>query len=98
MTTLLPYVSRVLILIGGVCGLWGAVQIANQLTGTIDGWSDLAEVFMSAVVRGDKAKGAVAVSRNEKEHRLTTLQGLAFVFLGFLLQSAGALLDLFTFR
>lgn len=98
MTTLLPYVSRILILFGGLCGLWGAVRMANQFTGSVDGWFDLADVLMSAVVRGNKAKGMVAVSEKETEQKLTTLQGLAFVFLGFLLQSAGALLDLFTFR
>ncbi|MGH7484180.1 MAG: hypothetical protein ACREMY_01080 [bacterium] len=98
MTTFLPYVSRGLIVVGGLCGLWGAVQMANQFTKTVDGWLDLFDVLVNAAARGHKAKGMVAVSEKSPEEKLITLQGLAFVFFGFLLQTAGALIDFFTFR
>ncbi|HEV7484712.1 MAG TPA: hypothetical protein VGQ65_03445 [Thermoanaerobaculia bacterium] len=98
MTVLLPYVSRLLILAGALCGLCGAAQMANQFTSTVDGWLDLADVLINAIGRGKKAKGMVAVADKSPEQKLTTLQGIAFVFLGFLLQSLGVLLDLLTFH
>ncbi len=72
--------------------------MANHYTRAVDGVFDLGVVLFNALAKGDTAKGLVAVSEDEPEQRLTTLQGLGFVFLGFLLQAAGVLLDLITFR
>lgn len=92
------YVSRILILAGSISGVCGAILMANRYTRAVDGIFDLAEVLLNALARGNKAKGMVAVSESEPEHRIATLQGLGFVFLGFLLQAAGVLIELFTFR
>jgi hypothetical protein len=94
----LAYVSRILILAGSISGVCGAILMANQYTRAVDRIFDLAEVLLNALARGNKAKGMVAVSADEPEHRIVTLQGLGFVFLGFLLQAAGVMLELFTFR
>jgi len=92
------YASRILILAGSISGVCGAILMANQYTRAVDGIFDLAEVLLNALARGNKAKGMVAVAENEAEQKIATLQGLGFIFLGFLLQAAGVLIELFTFR
>jgi hypothetical protein len=97
MTLFLAYLGRLLILSGSISGVFGAIRMANHFTRNVEGVFDLGVVLLNALAKGDTAKGLVAVS-DEPEQRLTTLQGLGFVFLGFLLQALGVLLDLMTFR
>jgi hypothetical protein len=97
MTLFLAYLGRLLILSGSISGVFGAIRMANHFTRNVEGVFDLGVVLLNALAKGDTAKGLVAVS-DEPEQRLTTLQGLGFVFLRFLLQAVGVLLDLMTFR
>jgi hypothetical protein len=98
MTLFLAYLGRGLILAGSISGLFGAIRMANHFTRNVDGVFDLGVVLLNALAKGATSKGLVAVSEDEPEQKLTTLQGLGFIFLGFLLQAAGVLLDLITFR
>jgi hypothetical protein len=97
MTLFLAYLGRLLILSGSISGVFGEIRMANHFTRNVDGVFDLGVVLLNALAKGDTAKGLVAVT-DEPEQKLTTLQGLGFVFLGFLLQAVGVLLDLMTFR
>ena len=46
------------------------------------------QILISALVRGDTAKGAVEASDLNKTHKVIALQGLAFIGLGFLCQAS----------
>jgi hypothetical protein len=87
------YAAKILQIIGAILGMWGASRMANQYTTNIRSALDVAEVLLNAVFRGDKAKGMISVAVDED--RLATVQGLGFVFLAFLLQLFGMLIDLF---
>jgi hypothetical protein len=57
--------------------------------------ADMPRVLLKAVFRGSEAEGLSNVATNED--RLATVQGLGFIFLAFLLQLSGMIVDLFTF-
>ena len=88
------YAAKILQIIGAILGMWGASRMANQYTTSVRSALDVAEVLLNAVFRGSKAKGMISVAANED--RLATVQGLGFIFLAFLLQLFGMLIDLFT--
>ena len=89
-------VAKAVQIIGAVLGMWGASRMANQYTANVRSALDVAEVLVNAVFRGNKAKGLISVAGTE--NRLETVQGLGFVFLAFLLQLLGMLIDVFTFQ
>ncbi len=92
----LPYAAKILQIIGVILGMWGASRMANQYTTSVRSALDVAEVLLSAVFRGSKAKGMISIAPNEDP--LATIQGLGFIFLAFLLQLLGMVIDLFTSR
>ena len=90
------YAAKILQIIGVILGTWGASRMANQYTTSVRSALDVAEVLLNAVFRGSKAKGMISVATNED--RLATIQGLGFIFLAFLLQLFGMVIDLFSSR
>jgi hypothetical protein len=99
MTTLiLQYVSRLLMIGGGFCGLWGASKMANQYTNTVARPLDLVVVLARAFFRSSAAKATIELAKVGQEDQVATLRGLALIFGGFFLQAIGGLIDLFTFR
>ena len=90
------YAAKILQIMGTILGMWGASRMANQYTTNVRSALDVADVLFSAVFRGSKAKGMIAVASDED--RLATIQGIGFVFLAFLLQMFGMLIDVFTFQ
>ena len=91
-------VAKLLQIGGTALGMWGALLMANQYTSAVKRALDLAAVLMSAVFGGNKAKGLALVATLKAENRNQTMRGLGLVFLGFLLQSFGMIVDLFTFK
>ena len=90
------YGAKILKVIGAILGMWGASRMANQYTTNVRSALDIADVLLNAVFRGSKAKGIISVAA--EEDRLATIQGLGFIFLAFLLQLLGMLIDMFTFQ
>lgn len=88
------YSAKILQIAGAILGMWGASRMANQYTTSVRSALDVADVLLNAVFRGSKAKGMISVAANED--RLATVQGLGFIFLAFLLQLLGMIIDLFT--
>ena len=87
-------IATILEAIGAACALVGALLLANVYIGALSIGGDLLSVLFSALWRGSLARGAVEVSSLTSEKRIASLQGLGFVFLGFLLQLAGYILQL----
>lgn len=56
-------------------------------------WYNLPRLLLSALLKGKMAKGAVHIAELNSENRVSSLQGLALVALGFMLQFAGVLLQ-----
>jgi hypothetical protein len=94
----LQYVSRLLVISGGICGLWGASKMANQYTDTVRSPIDLVAVLANAIFRRNAAKATSRLAEVGEEDKVATLRGLALIFGGFFLQAIGGLIDLFTFR
>ena len=77
-------------LAGAVCEVAGVLLMANLYIGGVR-LKQIVLVLLSALVRGDRARDAVAISDLiSREDKLTSLQGLALIGLGFVLQAAGA--------
>ena len=90
------YAAKILQIVGAILGMWGASRMANQYTTSVRSALDVAEVLLNAVFRGSKAQGMISIATNED--RLATIQGLGFIFLAFLLQLFGMVIDLFNSR
>jgi hypothetical protein len=95
---ILQYVGRVLLISGGICGLCGARLMANQYTKSMRSILDLVDMLVKAIFRPDVAKGAARFSEIRQEDKVTTVRGLGLIFVGFLLQVVGGILDIFTFH
>jgi hypothetical protein len=72
-------------LAGLACEVVGALLMANGYTG-VGGGAGIPRLLLSALVRGPLARGTAAVDHLAPENRLSSLQGLALIGLGFALQ------------
>jgi len=95
---MLQYVSRVLLISGGICGFWGASKMANAYSDTVRSGLDFFRVLLKAIFSRDAAEATVKLSEIGKEDKIETLRGLGLIYIGFFLQAAGGIVDLFTFR
>jgi hypothetical protein len=94
----LQYVSRFLLISGGICGFWGASKMANVYSATVHSGLDFFRVLLNAIFSYKEAKATVRLSEIGDEDKIATLRGLGLVYIGFFLQAAGGILDIFTFR
>jgi hypothetical protein len=86
-------------LLGAAFQFVGALLTSNMLLGGLKP-KQLASVLSSSIYRGKRAKGVAAFSniRDETErNKAITLQGIAFIVLGFLLTMAAEILKLVVF-
>lgn len=86
-------VAVALQLLGLGCEIAGVLLMANGHTGAVTR-GGVARLLASALVRGATARGAAGIGHLSPENRLSSLQGLALIGLGFLLQTLGSLLQL----
>jgi hypothetical protein len=77
-------------LIGSFFEIAGAIMMANSYLGAarVKDWMRL---ILSALVRGDEARGAIQGRGVNEENGLLALQGLALITIGFLLQALALL-------
>lgn len=80
-------------LLGLSCEIAGVLLMANGYTGAVTR-EGVVRLLASALVRGATARGAAAMGHLSTEDRLGSLQGLALIGLGFVLQTLGALLGI----
>ncbi|MFV2073459.1 MAG: hypothetical protein ACC742_12510 [Thermoanaerobaculales bacterium] len=80
-------------LAGSVAEIIGIVLMANGLLSGI-AWGGVLRTLIDAIRRGPSARGAVRMSELGEENGLHTLQGLAFVLVGFVLQAVGTVLSM----
>lgn len=85
--TILQVAGLVLEVIGVVAMSFGYLEVATRRA--------MPGVFLSALWRGDLARGAARSDLNA-DNRLRTLQGLALIGVGFTLQTAGTLILAFS--
>lgn len=74
--------------VGLLLQLAGVLLMANGYTNFVHP-GDLVALLSSALWRGKSARGAAALQKLSQEKKLASLQGLAFVGLGFLVQALG---------
>ena len=82
-------ISNILALIGGVFEVTGVLLMANQYINVR--WYQIPIVLISALGRGENAFKAVKISEISDENRRLSLQGLASIGLGFIIQFASSL-------
>lgn len=85
--------SVVLQLLGGLFEVAGVYLMASRLLSTTTVASKVS-ALLSALLRGRTASNAVTTSELNPEDKLRTLQGLAFIAVGFILQAVGNLIAL----
>ena len=84
-------VGTIMQLVGSVIGTLGGFLMASSLLHMIRPVATPL-YLLSALRRGTHARGATRIKPATVEERLTSLQGLAFVTLGFSLQFTGSVL------
>ena len=87
--------SILLQLVGLAAQLAGVLLMANGYTGLVRA-GNVPRLLASALRRGAAARGAAELHSLTVEDKLRSLQGLASIGLGFLLQTAGTALPLVT--
>jgi hypothetical protein len=80
--------SAVFQLLGLCLEVAGVLRMANGYTSSATPGGAL-RIVVSALVRGATARGAASIAHLSPEDRLKSLQGLAVVGLGFLVQACG---------
>jgi hypothetical protein len=95
--TLALLVSIVLQLAGLAAQLAGVLLMANGYTSLVT-IRHVPRLLASALRRGNAARGAAELHHLTVEDKLRSLQGLALIGLGFLLQTAGTALPLLALR
>jgi hypothetical protein len=85
-----------LVLLGLGFDIWGVLLLANAYLGTARPRQRL-RLLINALARGAAARGAArAIDQLATEDKLRSLQGLAFIGLGFVLQACGVLIAALT--
>ena len=86
-------IAAVLQLAGAACEIGGVLLMANLYIGGARRGQVVA-VLLSALVRGERARDGVEISDFlSRESKLASLQGLALIGVGFVLQAAGVLVS-----
>jgi hypothetical protein len=75
-----------LALVGSLAEITGAIMMANSYLGAAR-VRDWVRLILSALCRGDAARGAIQARELNEENGLLALQGLAFIVIGFTLQA-----------
>ncbi len=82
-------------IIGSTLEVIGAYLIANLYFETVVG-RQIPIMLIHAIWRGPKAKDAIALTGISKENKLISLQGIAFIGVGFLFQLLASVVSLCT--
>lgn len=80
------YLSDALLIVGAVLEIVGVFLMSGAYLSATR-LRDRLPILGNALVRGNTAKGAVEVSELNKTQKVSALQGLAFIGLGFILQT-----------
>lgn len=83
----------ILQIVAACCEILGVVFMANSYVRIVMN-RQIPYLLLSAIWRGKRAQNAAFFDINE-DHRLTSLQGLALIALGFCFQAVAALFSLF---
>jgi hypothetical protein len=87
--------SAILQLIGALSEIYGAILMANQYIATPKrDYLALVTLLLDALSRGKISREATSGIFPVSDNKLTSLQGLAYIGLGFLLQFFSALCSL----
>ena len=88
-----PWIPTALQLAGSVVEIAGVLLMANGVLAGV-AWGGVFKALLDGLRRGPGARGAVRMSELTDEDRVVTLQGLAFILVGFMLQGLGTLATL----
>ena len=88
-----PWLPPTLQLGGSVVEIAGVLLMANGVLAGV-AWGGVLKALFDGLRRGPGARGAVRMSELSEENRVVTLQGLAFILIGFVLQGLGTVATL----
>ena len=90
----MPIVINVVQLCGIILEIIGVLFMANYFLQIR--WYQIPKVVLTSFYRSGSGKSASVISDFTPEDKLTSLQGLSFLFLGFLIQGIAIIISLLT--